>query len=275
MAPLPIGTIIQTPTIPCTQRAHKSRPYLLQGQENMTSGAKLTLINANQRPQPTPIAQSVGNQQDQSWPQLRACRLRLTSDLQCIAAGCTVVCAESRINPALSSGTYVSDSPATASKRHSARKLTCIGWASHLPSFPHPGTGWRDSKPFLPNQTRHFLRHGESPPRDSIELAVPPRVFPKLPKTSSKNGMGRFPSRYGKTANRRKSPFTAKGLKFYSYPWEICCGWHRIPPSPPSSVQLGQLFRLARLPCSSAALGISAPMVRPVCLDIVGLRWLS
>jgi hypothetical protein len=44
MAPLPIGTVIQTPTIPCAQRAHKSPLYLLQGQDNMTSGAKLTLI---------------------------------------------------------------------------------------------------------------------------------------------------------------------------------------------------------------------------------------
>jgi len=44
MAPLAIGTIIQTPTIPCTQPAHKSRPYLLQGQENMASDAKLTLM---------------------------------------------------------------------------------------------------------------------------------------------------------------------------------------------------------------------------------------
>lgn len=44
MAPLAIGTVIQTPTIPCTQRAQESRLYLLQEQENMTSGAKLTLI---------------------------------------------------------------------------------------------------------------------------------------------------------------------------------------------------------------------------------------
>jgi hypothetical protein len=44
MAPLPIGMVIQTPTIPCAQRAHRSRLYLLQEQENMTSGAKLTPI---------------------------------------------------------------------------------------------------------------------------------------------------------------------------------------------------------------------------------------
>jgi hypothetical protein len=44
MAPQSIEAVIQTPTIPCTQRAHKSRLHLLQEQENMTSGAKLTLI---------------------------------------------------------------------------------------------------------------------------------------------------------------------------------------------------------------------------------------
>jgi hypothetical protein len=44
MAPLPIEMAIQTQTIPCTQRAHKSRPYLLQEQENITSGAELTPI---------------------------------------------------------------------------------------------------------------------------------------------------------------------------------------------------------------------------------------
>ena len=44
MALLAIRTVIQAPTIPCTQRTHKSRLYLLQAQENMTPGAKRALI---------------------------------------------------------------------------------------------------------------------------------------------------------------------------------------------------------------------------------------
>ena len=41
MTPQSIEAVIQTPTIPCTQRG---RLHLLQEQENMPSGAKLTLI---------------------------------------------------------------------------------------------------------------------------------------------------------------------------------------------------------------------------------------
>jgi hypothetical protein len=50
MALLPIGMAIQTPTIPCTQRAHKSPLYLLQEQENMTSGAMLTPMGESAAP---------------------------------------------------------------------------------------------------------------------------------------------------------------------------------------------------------------------------------
>ena len=53
MAVLAIRTIIQAPTVPCTQRTHISSLGSLQVQENGMPSALMTLINANQWPQTT------------------------------------------------------------------------------------------------------------------------------------------------------------------------------------------------------------------------------
>jgi hypothetical protein len=56
MARQPIEAVIQTPTIPCTQRAHKCRLHLLREQENLTSGAKLTLMGESVTLNPRSLA---------------------------------------------------------------------------------------------------------------------------------------------------------------------------------------------------------------------------